>query len=289
MRRFVGAALALMLAACAGGGGETRRSGVTMQSLADETVTAFNMVFPPDPELVPGENRLVFAILDAENAFVPSLDLELYFAKSPDAKPFGPVDVSFEDDGLGDRSFYKAIVDFDSTGDFVILVRDDDEAGDRKKGAGTQLKVKKSTPVVRVGNKAISIRTPTEADHLGLEEICTREPDDPMHMLSLDEALTNGKRTVVTFATPALCASRVCGPVVDQVLRVANDIGDRANFVHVEVFTDRSGKTFTEGMQAWKLQTEPWTFVIDSSGIIRGRFEGPVTTGEIKDALEEAS
>ena len=31
--------------------------------------------------------------------------------------------------------------------------------------------------------------------------------------------------------------------------------------------------------------TEPWLLVIDRDGVIRARYEGPVTAGQIEDAL----
>lgn len=277
----------LVLSACAGSGPELepadKTSQETMQALADKTLSKMQVVFPPDPELLPGQNRLVFAVLDAGGQLIRDKKLVLYYAKSENDSAKGPITVTFEDDGLGDRSFYKAKVDFPSVGKWLVLVRED--APGKVEGAGTQMEVVATSKVVREGDKAISVKTPTTNDHLGLQDICTGEPEDPMHYISLDEALKNGKPTVLVFATPKLCASRVCGPVVDQVLRVYNDLKEKVNFIHVEVFSDTTGKEFTSAMKEWKLETEPWTFIIDDHGIVQGRLEGPVTTGELKAAL----
>ncbi len=258
-----------------------------MQALADATMQEYSLVLPPEPDLVKGSNRLVFALLDKQQAFVPKAKLKLYFARDEEGPVGGPVDIAFEDDGLGDRAFYRANVNFPFPGRWLLLVAENSSG--RRRGAGAEVTVKESSSLLRAGDKAISVATPTQADHRGLADLCTRDPEDPMHELSLDAALTNGKPTVVVFATPALCASRVCGPVVDQVMRVRESFADRANFIHVEVFTDNSGKDLTAGMKAWGLLTEPWTFVIDTKGVIQGRFEGPVTTGEIKTVLEKAA
>ena len=40
------------------------------------------------------------------------------------------------------------------------------------------------------------------------------------------------------FATPQLCQSRVCGPVVDIALQTAAKYGDRVEFIHQEVYVD---------------------------------------------------
>ena len=52
-----------------------------------------------------------------------------------------------------------------------------------------------------------------------------------MHDDDLAEVL--GKKPVVLlFATPALCQSRVCGPVVDVAEQVKRESGDGAAFIH---------------------------------------------------------
>jgi hypothetical protein len=156
------------------------------------------------------------------------------------------------------------------------------------------LPVVATASVAPVGSQAISVKTPVATTEQGLLAICTREPPDHMHTISLDEALTNGKPTVVSFATPLLCQSMVCGPVVDEVLAVHDAVGEsKANFIHVEEFLpgpDHSPPPATlenqsPGFKAWGLQTEPWTFVIDKDGVVQARFQGPVVASQIQAAL----
>src|SRR5687767_14802036 len=131
----------LILSSCAGSGPEKdpsdETSQETLQALADNTLSKMQVVFPPDPELLPGQNRLVFAVLDAKGQLIRNKKLVLYYAKSQTDHARGPVPVTFEDDGLGDRSFYKSKVDFPSTGKWLVLVRED--APGKVKGAGTQM------------------------------------------------------------------------------------------------------------------------------------------------------
>ena len=42
-------------------------------------------------------------------------------------------------------------------------------------------------------------------------------------------------------------------------------------------------------MGKWHLATEPWTFVIDKSGIIRTRFEGAFSAGELERAVAKVA
>lgn len=116
--------------------------------------------------------------------------------------------------------------------------------------------------------------------------IDTREPPTPMHSISLDRALGNGLPTVVVFATPLLCESRMCGPVVDEVLRVYDEVGTaRANFVDVEIYPSRDTNKPAPAFVRWGFESEPWVLVVDRSGTIAARFEGPVTAPEVLAAL----
>jgi len=148
--------------------------------------------------------------------------------------------------------------------------------------------------IAAIGSKGISIATPVATSPADAKQFCTRVPPDPMHYISLDAAIRNGKATVVTFATPLLCESRLCGPVVDEQLLVFQKVGkDKANFIHVEEFLPGpdlqppapSLKNQSPGFKAWGFTTEPWTIVIDSTGIIRARFEGPAVAAQIEQAL----
>ena len=82
-----------------------------------------------------------------------------------------------------------------------------------------------------------------------------------MHDDDLAEVL--GKKPVVLlFATPALCQSRVCGPVVDIAEQVKRDRGDEAAFIHMEIYNDNpANEGLRPQVQAYGLPTEPWLFV----------------------------
>ena len=67
--------------------------------------------------------------------------------------------------------------------------------------------------------------------------IDTRVPPSDMHAKSFADVV--GKKPVaLLFATPQLCQSRVCGPVVDVALQMKAKYGDRVEFIHQEVYED---------------------------------------------------
>ena len=39
-------------------------------------------------------------------------------------------------------------------------------------------------------------------------------------------------------------------------------------------------------MLDWRLQSEPWIFLIDPGGVIQARFEGPAARDEVKSAVD---
>ncbi len=140
----------------------------------------------------------------------------------------------------------------------------------------------------RPGDRAIRVDTPTKDDVRDVSEIDTRIPPGTMHEVSLADVL--GKRPVViTFATPGLCRSRVCGPIVDELEELKARNEGRAEFIHMEVFNDNElEKGYRPEFRAWRLPSEPWTFMIDRRGIVVAAFEGPASIAEMQKAIDRA-
>jgi hypothetical protein len=108
-----------------------------------------------------------------------------------------------------------------------------------------------------------------------------------LHNGSLDRALRSGQPTVLSFATPLLCSSRMCGPMIDALMTAARKLGtERANFIHLEIYPQRDTAKPAPLYVDWGLQSEPWTVVIDQQGVIGTRAEGPIVADEIQDALQ---
>ena len=76
---------------------------------------------------------------------------------------------------------------------------------------------------------------------LGVKPICTRVPQCPLHTVSLSDVVGTGKPVAVLFATPALCASQYCGPVLDELLAVMEPVRGDVTFVHVDIYKNLTG------------------------------------------------
>ena len=98
--------------------------------------------------------------------------------------------------------------------------------------------------------------------------------DSALHRISIADAVTNGKPTVILFATPAFCTSHVCGPSHQVVMSLAENYGDKVNFIHVEVYKEFQNFTPADAMIEWRLQTEPWLFFVDKNGKIVDKYRG---------------
>lgn len=140
-----------------------------------------------------------------------------------------------------------------------------------------------------VGQRAPDVHTPTPAEVGGdLAKIDTRIPPDDMHE---DLATVLGRKPVVlVFATPQFCQSRICGPVVDEEEQVKQVYGDRVAFIHMEIYNENNpAKGVRPQVRAYRLPSEPWTFVIDRHGIVSARFEGALSVREMEAAVAEVA
>ena len=137
-----------------------------------------------------------------------------------------------------------------------------------------------------IGTAAPRAASPTKADTLGVKPICTRKPPCPLHTVSLSEVIGTGRPVAVLFATPALCQSQYCGPVLDELLKIKGPYEDRVTFVHVDIYTSSTGADLSPTVEAWGLESEPWLFTIDGAGTIVGRLDGAFGGDEMRVELD---
>lgn len=256
---------------------------------------------PSGAVFTPGPNRVGFGLFSVSREQIIDGQVALYAAPGPKGVATGPnpaevesleTDPAFEsrttaDDPDAAKVVYLSQIDFDRPGEWrlVAMIRDGDQL------VATRLPsimVSKHEQIPAVGDKAPSVHTPTVTEVGDVSQIDTRDPHDTMHDVDLADVI--GKEPVVLlFATPALCVSRVCGPVVDVAEQVKSEVGDGAAFIHMEVFADNDpNQGVRPQLAAYGLETEPWLFVLDRDGKVVERIEGAFSADELTDALAKA-
>jgi hypothetical protein len=268
-------------------------------------------VFPAimNSSLGAGENRLVLQITDTQDEpiFGADVTLKLYALDGDDAEltaevdaRFIPTDLSYVDEQsggvtepVGESGAYVAYVTFDRAGEWGLkaAVTRDGETHE----APFRFNVLDRTTEPAIGDDAPRSMQQTLANAPSIEEIDSSSPPrSAMHEMTIADGIASGKPTVVAFATPAFCRSRLCAPVMDTVMDpLFERYGAQANFMHIEPFVLRDlranfAQNPVPATREWRLDSEPWVFVIDGEGKIAGKFEGIVAADEVEAALTAA-
>jgi hypothetical protein len=282
-----------------------RAEGRTLAQLRQDLPKGGPVLAPTGSLFVTGDNRLGFGLFTASRAQITDAMAAVYVAPVGGGEARGPFVAHYQSlavkppfqsqttikDPDSAKTLYVADVPFNKPGRYQVLgmARLDDRLVAATSAAPELVVVPpKSDPVPSVGERPPAIHTPTKADVAGdLAKIDTRDPHDDMHDVDFADAL--GKKPIVLiFATPLLCQSRVCGPVVDVAEEVKSELGDKADFIHMEIYNDNEvAKGFRPQVGAFHLPTEPWVFVINKQGKIAARIEGAFSVSELKDAVEK--
>jgi hypothetical protein len=191
------------------------------------------------------------------------------------------------DDPDAATSVYTTDVDFPSNGEWRVaaLIKQGDELAATLLPSATVGEFKK---IPRVGQRAPLIHTPTPSDVGGdLSKITTRIPPDTQNRVDYADVL--GKEPIfLLFATPQFCQSRVCGPVVDVAEQLKDQYGDKAAFIHMEIYNDNDpSKGVRPQVRAFHLPGEPWLFAIDRHGVIRAEVEGAFGLDRMTKVVKE--
>lgn len=262
-------------------------NGRSLQDVADGIGAAGPEYAPAGSIYTPGRNRLAFGIIDPTTGFVYG-PTAVYLAESPQAVARGPfpapadllvTDPPFRSEQAAAESdpfaaIYSAEVDLPRPGRVAVLAVT--KVKDQLVASNGELKVirPERDQMPAVGEPAPRVSTDTTGDVASIEEIDTRQPPDDLHDVDLKEALGR-KPVAVLFATPQLCHSRVCGPVVDIALQLRERYGDRMEFIHQEVYVDNAvDRGLRPPLARFGLTSEPWLFVMNRQGIVTSRLEG---------------
>ncbi len=288
----------LFAAAGCGSASSDRSSRVagTLEALALGSGQKTVALTPGDADFSPGPIRFSFLVVANDGRPVSKPKADVWIARGYKQKPYLRTTAKLETvgvPGLSDSpleipSIYVAHLRAPAPGKYWVLAK---PQGAQINGVGNVIvRAKSYSPAV--GAKAPASRTPTLSTTGGrLAPLTTAtHPDRQLYTTSVAQALAAHEPFVVAFATPKFCTSRTCGPVVDVVSRVRKQSSDPdVRFIHVEVFKGNDpAQGYNRWMRQWGLQSEPWVFLVGRDGRIKAKFEGPVSVGELRAAVESS-
>lgn len=277
--------------------------GAAAQALVPEATGPLLDLYPAGALHVTGTERFALGVVDPETGPIEDAAVDLLFftisgdqgtlteTLQPEFFPYGAHEHHME--GMEGHEeahegevtgIYVARPTFDAPGPWGVVARVTMPDGVVRAGQA-DFTVEAETDVPGPGDAAIASKTAVATTPEEIAAICTADPVDDMHGLSLDEAISNGKPTVVLFATPALCTSRVCGPSLEALQELKARYGDQANFIHVEIFPERDYEKPAAAVGEWHLPSEPWLFLIDATGTVVERYEGGIGLTELDPAV----
>ena len=244
----------------------------------------------------PGRNRVSFLVVDAQARVISTPTATIWVATGLQDRPYQQTVARSEPIGVpggasaGIGSIFVAHVRLPKPGKYWLLVEPD--GSPQRTTALGNLVVAAKSDAPAVGARAIPSDTPTLASTGGkLSALTTATHPDPMlYRLSVAQALAKHVPFVLTFATPKFCESRTCGPVVDVVDAVARKLASTpVRFIHVEIYKNndpaKGFNRWVSGPGSWNLPNEPFTFLVDRTGIIRAKLSGAFSVGELEQTI----
>lgn len=263
------------------GGEPTDVRAEILDQLGANVALDLNLVLPAFEFVAGDDRRLVFGLATDDREFLSGLDVDVTVVRDDGLEiAHGPVRAQTHEN-FGALGVYSATVSYPGPGIYRVAA----VTPDRAAVGAIQVRDPADSPVPQIGDDFPVVSTPTTDDPQDLAELCTQDPDCSMHDVALAEALDAGRPVVLTVATPAYCATAICGPVVQVVESVRHDADrDDVAWIHLEVFKD-AGNTPVDAVSDLGLPSEPWVFFIGSDGVLADKLEGPTPDPLLREGL----
>ena len=290
-----GGAAASLLAAC--------QSSAPAAAPPNAAPTAVNALVKPrasgapltavqaSSEIAVGRNRFALGLIDDRNQPVTTGSVNVEFFKlqaNGQAEKKSESPAIFRSVGGESKGIWVAPASFLETGPWGAQVTLD--AGDGSpKMARMNFPVRDKFSAPSYDDAAPRSASPIDKDVGGdTSHICSNSPPCDLHTISIADALQPGQKPlVVLFATPALCTSATCAPELQAVQQLHTSYAEAANFIHVEIYQyPFDGLHTAKTVDEWHLPSDPWTFVVDKTGLVRDRFEGAAPFEELEPSLK---
>ena len=246
------------------------------------------------PDLAVGRQRVAFVLSDAEGVVrLPVARITSSYAASGDEAPRESTSARFYEFPEGVRGIYVAELTFDRAGEWIIEVSFPRPDGSTA-ATSFRFPVAERSRAPAVGDLAPASHNRTLRDASSIHELSTgSEPAPALYEQTIAEALAEQRPLVVVFASPGFCTNALCGPQAEVLSALHGRYGDRASFIHVDLYENPQEirgagldvAIETPLLEEWGLETDEWTFVIDAAGAIAARFEAFTPEVELEQAL----
>ena len=283
-----------LLVSCGGGPSADRPRPDDHQLIEGPTTQGgFQAILGTD-DLSPGRHRLGFVLVSSRGVVSEPVVRVTLYAGGPGAEREvgGPLDAAYQPWPVGSRGLYTTFVEFQAPGTHRLSIEAPAEDG------GVEIveltfDVAEDTSAPAVGEKAVRSVTKTAADAASPTELTTGSLYNPdLYRVTLADAIDDDRPVVVVFASPAFCINAVCGPQVEVLSELQKAYGERASFVHVDLYdnpheiqANLDQAVISQAVWDWNLPSNEWTFVIDGEGRVSSRFEAFATFSEIEREL----
>lgn len=237
-----------------------------------------------------GPNRFVFVLLNPDGSLVRDVITRAEVRRgnvvtqilAPTIRSLSHV--AFDGTRKGEIVYFVAEPEFDAPGDWAMDVTA--TSAQETRSARYHFTVTETSRTPQLGMPAVLSRNATAGDEADAARLCSRVPPCPFHVSSVAAAQAAGRPVVLNFGSPAHDASSVSSSVLDLLVTLQPRYADRFEFIHIEVWKDYERRVFAPAVLEWGLLTEPWTFVIDRSGRVAGRFESVFNAEELSAVLD---
>ena len=273
---------------------ESDQDGHDHSHLEPAQATAEMSVALVPSELVVGPNRFAVGLFDANGQAVNQAEVHFHYydlsnPQTPVLESHAAATRLQTPDGL--TTIFTHEREFPHAGEWGVEVQARFPNGTAAlKRIGFEVLAESTAPMP--GEEVPPVDTLTTSDvNNDLSQLTSAPAPNPaFYQQSLNEAITNGKPTVLLFATPAFCQTRFCGPAYELTSALQERYAVQINFIHVEVYSGLPNPSATNwqvapAMAAFGLSTEPWLYLIDRNGVVVYRVEGMFGMAEIEQLL----
>jgi hypothetical protein len=253
---------------------------------------AFSRLKWSAPEIVVGQNRLAIGLLKNKQPTVNAKVHErFYYLDAPDVtaqqQVRGEADAIYYSENLP-LGVYVTHPVFDKPGAWGAEITAFEPSANQALVSRVRFSVSTIAATSAIGTLPPASHNRTLATELDITKITSDDhPDPDLYRLTVADALKSGKPTLVLFATPRYCVSRMCSPTLEMLKGLKQKYGDQANFIHIEIYQDFTTFVEVPEIAEWRLPSEPWLFMLDRLGPVVAKYEGGLTRQEIEPALVE--